>query len=48
MTGLGYWWSSSVSSASFAWNRYLYDNDSGVGRGNNNRAYGFSVRCCRD
>jgi len=48
MTYFGVWWSSSVSSASSAWFRGLYFNGSGILRGNNGRADGFSVRCCRD
>jgi len=47
VTDNGYWWSSSVN-GSGAWYRYLYDNNSYVGRGGNNRTFGFSVRCCRD
>ncbi|NDC72414.1 MAG: hypothetical protein EBZ62_03040 [Sphingobacteriia bacterium] len=48
MTNNGYWWSSSVSSASNAWNRNLNYNNSNINRNNNNRTNGFSVRCCRD
>jgi uncharacterized protein (TIGR02145 family) len=44
----GYWWSSSVSSASLAWSRYLSSNDSTIYRYNYFRTTGFSVRCCRD
>ncbi|MFM8787617.1 MAG: fibrobacter succinogenes major paralogous domain-containing protein, partial [Bacteroidota bacterium] len=43
-----YWWSSSVSSGSFAWGRGLYFNNSGINRFTSSRTYGFSVRCCRD
>ena len=42
----GYWWSSTDNSASDAWSRNMYSNDSDVssyGKGN-----GFSVRCVRD
>jgi hypothetical protein len=48
MTNNGYWWSSSVSYASNAWNRNLNYNNSNINRNNNNRTNGFSVRCCRD
>ena len=48
MSDLGYWWSSSVSSASGAWYRSLYYNVSNINRASTNRAVGFSVRCCRD
>ena len=44
----GYWWSSSVSSASNAWRRYLFFNYSSIIRGNNNRSSGFSVRCLKN
>jgi uncharacterized protein (TIGR02145 family) len=44
----GFWWSSSVSSASIAWYRYLYCGFSDVYRSYFDRAIGFSVRCCRD
>ena len=45
---LGYWWSSSEYSASNAWFRVLYKKDGNVGRYNNSKANGFSVRCLRD
>jgi uncharacterized protein (TIGR02145 family) len=48
MTVFGYWWSSSVSSASNAWSRLLYYDFSYIDRDNNGRALGISVRCCRD
>jgi len=48
MSNLGCWWSSSVSSGSNAWFRYLYFNDSNIYRFNYYRTFGFSVRCCRD
>jgi uncharacterized protein (TIGR02145 family) len=48
MADYGFWWSSSVSSASNAWNRYLNSNYSGILRYDYVRASGFSVRCCRD
>jgi uncharacterized protein (TIGR02145 family) len=44
----GYWWSSSVSSASNAWVRDLNYYTSNVYRNYSSRTYGFSVRCCRD
>jgi uncharacterized protein (TIGR02145 family) len=44
----GFWWSSSVSSASDAWGRGLDYVDSTISRSSSNRTNGFSVRCCRD
>ncbi len=41
-------WSSSASSSSNAWDRYLDASYSTVNRYNSNKAYGFSVRCLRD
>ncbi|OQB02131.1 MAG: hypothetical protein BWY21_02257 [Parcubacteria group bacterium ADurb.Bin216] len=43
-----YFWSSSASSSSNAWYRYLSTSNSTVRRDNSNKAYGFSVRCLRD
>ena len=44
----GIWWSSSESSTTDAWNRYLnYDNGFADG-GNGSKRNGFSVRCLRD
>jgi uncharacterized protein (TIGR02145 family) len=44
----GYWWSSTESSTSDAWDRDLgYDNGS-VGGSSLNKLLGFSVRCLRD
>jgi len=48
VTDDGYWWSSSASSGSTAWNRNLNTNDSTISRNNGYRAGGFSVRCVRD
>ena len=48
MSGIGYWWSSSVFSGSVAWSRNLYGGNSLIYRDGSIRAYGFSVRCCRD
>ena len=48
MAYYGYWWSSSVSSGSLAWDRGLYYNGRHIGRSGNVRTGGFSVRCCRD
>jgi len=44
----GYWWSSSVSSGSSAWNRGLNNTASNIYRSNINRTFGFSVRCLND
>jgi len=43
-----YFWSSSASSSSDAWSRYLLTSYSTVYRTYNSKAYGFSVRCLRD
>jgi uncharacterized protein (TIGR02145 family) len=48
MTNYGFWWSSSVLSGSYAWNRSLNDSLSSINRNGYNRALGFAVRCCRD
>jgi len=44
----GFWWSSTQSSAYNTWYRYLYYSYSGVNRYNNNKSFGYSVRCIRD
>ena len=44
----GCWWSSSVSSGSLAWSRLLSYGDNPIFRYNDNRSFGFSVRCIRD
>ena len=44
----GYWWSSSESSADFAWYRGLESNNGIVYRYYGNKQNGFSVRCLRD
>ena len=44
----GYWWSAAENYAVSAWYRYMYYNNSGVSRGNDNKELGFSVRCLRD
>jgi uncharacterized protein (TIGR02145 family) len=48
MATVGFWWSSSASSASSAWLRFLTYDNSDINRGNYYRTTGFSVRCCRD
>ena len=49
MSNCGYWWSSSVSSGSSAWDRNLDGNFSNVLRYHrHSRTYGFSVRCLKD
>jgi uncharacterized protein (TIGR02145 family) len=45
---LGYWWSSTQSSSTYAWFRVLYYNLGYVGRNGFPNRYGFSVRCVRD
>jgi uncharacterized protein (TIGR02145 family) len=44
----GYWWSSAQYNTNNAWCRALYYHQSVVGRGDNGKAYGFSVRCVQD
>ena len=45
---VGFWWSSSVASASNAHYRLLISNQVGVNRYSNFKALGFSVRCLKD
>jgi len=44
----GNWWSATEYDATNAWKRNLNYNNSQVNRNNNNKRYGFSVRCVRD
>lgn len=44
----GYWWSSSESSTSNAYSRYLHYYRNYLGRYDHRKHYGFSVRCLRD
>lgn len=44
----GYWWSSSESSASAAWYRFLFYNNDYASRNSSYKQGGFSVRCLRD
>jgi uncharacterized protein (TIGR02145 family) len=44
----GGWWSSTESSTSVAWDRYVGCFSGGVGRGDGSKSSGFSVRCLRD
>ena len=44
----GYYWSSTEYDAANAWFRLLGMNTGGIYRGNDNKRYGFSVRCLRD
>ena len=48
LTYMGFWWSSSVSSVSEAWDRVLIAYNSHLSRSSNDRANGFSVRCLKD
>jgi len=43
----GYFWASTEGSSG-AWERYLYDSDDQVGRNDQNKNYGLSVRCIYD
>jgi uncharacterized protein (TIGR02145 family) len=44
----GSWWSSSAGSLSYALFRILWKDKSKVGRGENSKGYGYSVRCVKD
>lgn len=44
----GFWWSSTEFSAADAWGRSLGVSYGNVGRNNNDKVNGFSVRCVRD
>ena len=46
--GFGYWWSSTESISSMAWDRILYYYLSDVHRYQGHNLHGFSVRCVRD
>jgi len=46
--GNGDWWCSTEFSTTYAWTRYMFNYDSFVYRGYNNKSCGFSVRCLRD
>jgi uncharacterized protein (TIGR02145 family) len=50
LTYLGFWWSSTVSSAFNSWYRDLAFHSSSIGRNINHslRTHGLSLRCCRD
>jgi uncharacterized protein (TIGR02145 family) len=43
-----FFWESAESNGTYAYVRLLNDGDSDLGRGGDNKAYGFSVRCVRD
>ena len=47
-TTSGYWWSSSISSGSATWIRYISFNEGLINRNLNLPTYGFSVRCLLD
>lgn len=42
------WWSSTSYNSSNAWSRYPQNTDSNLGRSNDNKKYGFSVRLIKD
>jgi len=44
---LGFWWSSTESSSSNAWRRYMGHYNGNVSRNHNNKPTGFSLRCVR-
>ena len=48
MSSYGYWWSSSVSSGSSAWGRYLFFFNGTIYRNLSTRSNGSSVRCLKD
>ena len=41
-------WSSTETNSNYAWGRNLYCSGAGVGRSNDYKVYGFSVRCLKD
>jgi len=43
-----YVWSSSQTSSSYAWRRYLFSGSSTIYRSTNGKYYGFSLRCLKD
>lgn len=46
--GYGYWWSSTESHTNYAWDRSLNSFNGDAFSYNNDKDYGFSVRCLRD
>ena len=44
----GYWWSSTVYDASYAWHRFLHYHNAGVYRDCHDYGDGFAVRCLKD
>lgn len=44
----GFWWTSSQYSASSAWYRGMYNENTKVGRFSDNKSFGSSVRCIKD
>ena len=48
LIGFGYWWSSTESGTTTAWNRSLSFKGSGVSRSSYDKTSGFSVRCLKD
>lgn len=44
----GNWWSVTPTATATAWNRHLYEYISFIGRDNNRKYLGFSVRCIKD
>ncbi len=45
---MGYWWSSTESSSTYAWVRLMYNDAGNVAKIDNHKAGGLSVRCIRD
>ncbi len=46
--GYGFWWSSTETRATNAWSRALSYGSTDIGRGDNHKGCGFSVRCIKD
>lgn len=44
----GLWWSTTSATTTTAWSRFLLYSNGNVGRSNDLKPYGFSVRCLRD
>jgi uncharacterized protein (TIGR02145 family) len=48
LSSSGCFWSSSENNAEYAWSRGLYDTDTKISRSNDDKKYGFSVRCIKN
>ena len=46
--GYGFWWTATEAEATTAFNRVIFDNETGVNRVSNKKVGGSSVRCVKD